>query len=108
MPEPGWSFNGFGMKDAYTFCSSATSFTTSRKVMMLSAVVSASAYRRSISCCPGAASWWLNSTEMPIDSRWVIACRRKSCADPVRRQVEVAGRVDRRRLDALALLRLRP
>jgi len=46
--------------------------------MMLSAVVSASAYRRSISCWPGAASWWLNSTEMPIDSSIMIAWRRKS------------------------------
>ncbi len=43
MPEPGCSVNGFGMKDAYTPCSSATSFMTMRKVMMLSAVVSASA-----------------------------------------------------------------
>ena len=46
--------------------------------MMLSAVVSASAYRRSISCWPGPPSWWLNSTEMPIASSMVIASRRKS------------------------------
>lgn len=80
MPEPGCSVNGFGMNEANTPCSSATSFITSRKVMMLSAVVSASAYRRSISCWPGAPSWWLNSTEMPIASSMVIALRRKSCA----------------------------
>ena len=43
MPEPGWSANGLGMNVAYTPCSSATSFTTSRNVMMLSAVVRASA-----------------------------------------------------------------
>ncbi len=43
MPEPGWSAKGFGMNEASTPCSSATSFTTRRKVMMLSAVVSASA-----------------------------------------------------------------
>ncbi len=43
MPEPGCSANGLGMKEAYTPCSSATSLTTRRKVMMLSAVVSASA-----------------------------------------------------------------
>ena len=43
MPEPGCSVNGLGMKEAYTPCSSATSFITSRNVMMLSAVVSASA-----------------------------------------------------------------
>ena len=27
---------------------------------------------------PGAASWWLNSTEMPMASSIVMACRRKS------------------------------
>ena len=43
MPEPGWSASGLGMKEAKTPCSSATSLTTVRKVMMLSAVVSASA-----------------------------------------------------------------
>jgi hypothetical protein len=57
MPLPGWSVNGFGMNVAWTPCDSDTSFTTCRNVMMLSAVVSASAYRRSISCCPGATSW---------------------------------------------------
>ncbi|MET3963440.1 hypothetical protein ABIE44_003374 [Marmoricola sp. OAE513] len=78
MPEPGCSVNGFGMKDAQTPWPSATSRTTVRKVMMLSAVESASAYRRSISCWPGPPSWWLNSTEMPIASSMVIASRRKS------------------------------
>lgn len=78
MPEPGYSENGLGMKVACTPCSSATCFMTRRKVMMLSAVESASAYRRSISCWPGAPSWWLNSTEMPIDSSMVMAWRRKS------------------------------
>ena len=43
MPEPGWSLNGFGMKDANMFCITATSLITTRKVMMLSAIVSASA-----------------------------------------------------------------
>lgn len=43
MPEPGYSENGFGMKVACTPCSSATCFMTSRNVMMLSAVESASA-----------------------------------------------------------------
>ncbi len=43
MPDPGCSVNGFGMNDAYTPCSSATSLMTCRNVMMLSAVVSASA-----------------------------------------------------------------
>ena len=43
MPEPGCSVNGLGMNVAQMPCSSATSFMTRRKVMMLSAVVSASA-----------------------------------------------------------------
>ncbi len=43
MPEPGYSEKGLGMKDACTPCSSATCFMTRRKVMMLSAVESASA-----------------------------------------------------------------
>ncbi len=70
--------NGLGMKVAQIPWLSATSRITVRKVMMLSAVDSASAYRRSISCWPGPPSWWLNSTEMPIDSSIVIASRRKS------------------------------
>ncbi|SKV32118.1 Uncharacterised protein [Mycobacteroides abscessus subsp. abscessus] len=55
----------------------ATSLTTLRKVITLSAMERASAYRKSISCWPGAPSWWLNSTEMPMDSSASIACRRK-------------------------------
>ena len=43
MPEPGWSVSGFGMNDACTPWLSATCFITCRKVMMLSAVDSASA-----------------------------------------------------------------
>ena len=43
MPEPGYSVNGLGMNVAQTPCSIATSFITRRKLMMLSAVVSASA-----------------------------------------------------------------
>ena len=78
MPEPGCAVNGLGMNDAQMPWPSATSRTTVRKVMMLSAVLSASAYRRSISCWPGPPSWWLNSTEMPIASSIVIASRRKS------------------------------
>ena len=77
-PRPGWAVKGFGMKVAQMPWLSATSRITVRKVMMLSAVDSASAYRRSISCWPGPPSWWLNSTEIPIDSSIVIASRRKS------------------------------
>ncbi len=43
MPEPGCSAIGLGMNDANTPCSSATSLTTVRNVMRLSAVVRASA-----------------------------------------------------------------
>jgi hypothetical protein len=43
MPLPGWSVKGLGMKLARTPAESATSLTMWRKVMMLSAVVSASA-----------------------------------------------------------------
>ncbi len=77
IAEPGCAVNGLGMNEARTPWVIATSFTTYRNVMMLSAMVSASAYRRSISCWPGAFSWWLNSTEMPIDSSASIAWRRK-------------------------------
>ncbi|SIM27225.1 Uncharacterised protein [Mycobacteroides abscessus subsp. abscessus] len=60
----------------------ATSLITERKVMMLSAVCRASAWRRSISFCPGPPSWWLNSTEIPTDSSMVTARRRKSWTTP--------------------------
>ena len=43
IAEPGHSVNGLGMKDAWMPWDSATSLTTTRKVMMLSAVDSASA-----------------------------------------------------------------
>ena len=43
MPLPGWVVNGLGMKLAQIPWLSATSRTTVRKVMMLSAVESASA-----------------------------------------------------------------
>ena len=42
MPEPCTPSIGFGMKVAYTPCSIAISRTTSRNVMMLSAIESAS------------------------------------------------------------------
>ena len=43
MADPGWSVNGLGMNDALTPCVIATSLTTYRNVMMLSAMVRASA-----------------------------------------------------------------
>ena len=103
MPVPGWSVNGFGMNVAYTPSAIATSFTTCRNVMTLSAVVSASAYRRSISCWPGATSWWLNSTEMPMRSS---ACTAMP-AEVVRDGVAGAGRSSRRCRPAAAPARPR-
>ena len=82
MPDPACSRNGLGMKEADTPCSIAVSCMTWRKVITLSAMDSASAYLRSISCWPGAPSWWEYSTEMPIASRVVMAVRRKSCPTP--------------------------
>ena len=43
IPEPGWSVNGLGMNEAKMPSLSATSRTTTRNVMMLSAVDNASA-----------------------------------------------------------------
>ena len=43
---------------------------------MLSAMVSASVWRRSISCWPGEPSWWENSVTMPMYSSAETAMRR--------------------------------
>ena len=43
MPDPACSVNGFGMKDARMPWDTATSFSTTLKVMMLSAMLKASA-----------------------------------------------------------------
>ena len=53
MPEPWTPSSGLGMNVAWTPSVEATSFTTSRNVMTLSAMVSASVWRRSISCWLG-------------------------------------------------------
>ncbi len=66
MPEPLTPKIGFGMKVACRPWSRATFLTTKRKVETLSAVVTASAYLKSISCWPGATSWWAASTSKPI------------------------------------------
>ena len=78
MPEPNSSGKGLGMKVARQPSLSATSSTTARKVMMLSAMDRASAKRRSISFWPGPPSWWENCTEIPICSSMRMAWRRKS------------------------------
>ncbi len=77
IPEPKSPAIGLGMNDAYTPRSCATSFTTSRKVITLSAIVSASVYRRSISCWLGPSSWKLYSTGIPIASSVMIVCLRR-------------------------------
>ncbi len=82
-------------------CSSATSLTTVLKVMMLSAVVSASAYRRSISFWPGAA---LVVAELDRDAHRLEHGDRRAAevvAVAVGHVVEVAGVVDRLRAAAL-------
>ena len=48
----------------------------SRNVITLSAIVSASVCRRSISCWLGASSWKLYSTGIPIASNVRIVCLR--------------------------------
>ena len=50
MPLPFCPKIGFGMNDAVSPKVLATYFTTNRNVVMLSAVFSASAYLKSISC----------------------------------------------------------
>ena len=80
MPEPCTPSSGFGMNVACSPCAAATSRTTKRNVITLSAIVSASVWRRSISCWPGASSWKLYSTGMPIASSVRIVCLR---SDPV-------------------------
>ena len=78
MPLPGSPAMGLGMNEAYTPCFSAISFTTSLYVITASAMDSASAKRRSISCCEGPFSWWLYSTGMPIFSSVSTVSRRRS------------------------------
>ena len=84
MPEPNAPVIGFGMNVAYTPLSAATSLLMSRNVITLSAIVSASVWRRSISCCDGPFSWNEYSTGMPIASRRSTVCLRscepRSCA----------------------------
>ena len=71
----------------------ATFLTTKRKVTMLSAVVIASVYLKSISCWPGATSWCAASTSNPIDSSTSTMSRRASSPRSTGREVEVAAHV---------------
>ncbi len=76
MPEPCTPSIGLGMNVAWSPFDAATSRTTSRNVITLSAIESASVCRRSISCWLGASSWKLYSTGMPIASSVRIVCLR--------------------------------
>ena len=77
MPEPWTPASGLGMNVAWRPASSAISFTISRVVMTVSAMVRASVYRRSTSCWLGESSCWLYSTGIPMSSR-VRTVRRRS------------------------------
>jgi len=79
-PAAGVVDERLGMKEANMPCDMATSWMVVRNAMIESAIVIASAYRRSISFCPGPDSWWENSTGMFIDSSAATASLLKSCA----------------------------
>ena len=64
------------MNVACTPSEAATSFTTNRNVITLSAMVRASVWRRSISCWLGASSWNEYSTGMLIVSSVRMVCLR--------------------------------
>jgi len=83
MPEPWMPSRGLGMNVACTLCIAAISFTIMRNVMMLSAMVRASVWRRSISCWLGASSWNEYSTEMPMASSVRIVSLRSDEATSV-------------------------
>jgi hypothetical protein len=65
MPEPLIPWIGLGMNVAYRPCCWAMALRVVLKVTALSAVWSASAYSKSISCWPAATSWCAASTRMP-------------------------------------------
>ncbi len=62
MPEPFSPWIGLAMNVACIPWRAAITFTTIRNVTRLSAVASASAWRKSISCWPIATSWWAASS----------------------------------------------
>ena len=102
MPEPLMPWIGLGMNVAYRPCCCAMAFSVNLKVIALSAVWSASAYSKSISCWPAATSWMGRLDADPerlerIDH--VVPDRGRE----VRAEVEVAGLVVRQRLDGAVL-----
>ena len=89
---------GLGMNVAYRPCCWAIALSVNLKVIALSAVWSASAYSKSISCWPAATSWWAASTRMPnASSASTMSCRIDG--REVGAEVEVAGLVVGQRLD---------
>ena len=81
IPEPLMPWIGLGMNVAYSPCCWAMALSANLNVTALSAVVSASEYSKSISCCPTATSWCAASTLMPNASSastmsWRISCAR--------------------------------
>ncbi len=80
IPEPWTPASGLGMNDANTPCSCAISLITRRTVMIVSAIVRASVYRRSISCWLGASSCCAYSTGTPMSSSVSTVRLRKSVA----------------------------
>jgi hypothetical protein len=74
---------GFGMNVAWSPCCWAIAFSANLNVIALSAVLSASAYSKSISCWPAATSWWAASTLIPNASRASTMSWRTSCARSV-------------------------
>ena len=78
IPLPAIPKIGFGINVACSPCLWAIVFTASLKVITRSAVVRASPYLKSISCCPRAHSWWEASISKPICSRFSTISRRTS------------------------------
>ena len=78
MPLPLMPSIGLGMNEARKPKRLATFRTTNLNVVRLSAVVSTSAYLKSISCWPMATSWCAASTSNPISSSCSMMTRRIS------------------------------
>ena len=98
IPEPLMPKNGLGMNVAYRPFGAAIALSVVLKVTALSAVRSASAYWKSISCWPVATSWCAVSTWIPKRLERVHHLLADLGAE-VLGEVEVAGRVVRQRLD---------
>ena len=95
MPEPFSPCSGLAMNVACMPCWAAITLTTMRNVIRLSAVVSASAWRKSISCWPIATSWCAASRWKPIFCSVSSMSRRQSSPRSTGRDVEVGGGVVR-------------